>query len=144
MLHTLCSICKILIIIPKYEGSYKMHMICICKIHYYKRLKWSLMLQKEKRCIKSQGCKLLNKMKMCTFFLLCLNNIFFFHLVLPFRSYRRFPEDKISSINPDIQILALKASCFLLKHHWAFESSVIVANESLSCPQWEKMDLKII
>ncbi len=25
-----------------------------------------------------------------------------------------------------------------------FESSVIVANESLSCPQCEKMDLKII
>ncbi len=27
---------------------------------------------------------------------------------------------------------------------WFFESSVIVANESLSCPRCEKMDLKII
>ncbi len=32
---------------------------------------------------------------------------------------------------------------FLLEHQWAFESSVIVANEFLSCPRCEKMDLKI-
>ncbi len=32
----------------------------------------------------------------------------------------------------------------LLEHQWAFEPSVIVAYESLSCPHCEKMDLKII
>ena len=39
---------------------------------------------------------------------------------------------------------ALNAWFFLLEHQWAFEPSVIVAYESLSCPQCEKMDLKII
>ncbi len=32
----------------------------------------------------------------------------------------------------------------ILEHQWAFESSVILAYESLSCPRCEKMDLKII
>ncbi len=40
--------------------------------------------------------------------------------------------------------LALNVWFFLLEHQWPFESSVIVANESLSCPRCEKMDLKII
>ncbi len=58
--------------------------------NFYRRFK--LMLQKEKPCIKR---KLLNRMKMCTFFLFCLN-IIFVYLVLPFRRYRRcFPEDNI-------------------------------------------------
>ncbi len=35
-------------------------------------------------------------------------------------------------------------SFFLLEHQWAFETSVIIAYESLSCPQCEKMYLKII
>ena len=39
---------------------------------------------------------------------------------------------------------ALNASCFLLKHQWMFEPFLIVVFESLSCPQCEKMDLKII
>ncbi len=43
--------------------------------NYYRRFKCSLMLQKEKPCIKAW--KLLNKMKMCIFFLFCLNIIFF-------------------------------------------------------------------
>ncbi len=58
--------------------------------NYYRRFKRSLMLQKKKTCIKSQGCKLLNRMKMCTFFLFCLHIIIFFHLLLPFRNYRRY------------------------------------------------------
>ncbi len=73
---------------------------------YYRRFKHSLMLQKEKPCIKSRAWKLLNRMKMSTFFLFCLN-IISFHLVLPFRSYRIvtcFPEDKLSEIYPDLQI----------------------------------------
>ncbi len=45
--------------------------------NYYRRFKHSLMLQKEKPCIKSQAWKLLNRMKMCMFFLFCLNIIFF-------------------------------------------------------------------
>ncbi len=39
---------------------------------------------------------------------------------------------------------ALNACFFLLENQWVFEFSVIVAYESLSCPQCEKMDLKII
>ncbi len=38
----------------------------------------------------------------------------------------------------------LNAWFFLLEHQWGFEPSVIVAYESLSCPQCEKMDLKIM
>ncbi len=41
--------------------------------YYYRRFKHSLMLQKEKPCMNS-----LNRMKMCIFFLFCLNIIFFF------------------------------------------------------------------
>ncbi len=33
---------------------------------------------------------------------------------------------------------------FLLEHQWVFESSVIVAYESLICPWCKKMDLKFI
>jgi len=39
---------------------------------------------------------------------------------------------------------ALNALCFLLEHQWMFEPFLIVVFESLSCPQCEKMDLKII
>ncbi len=45
--------------------------------NYYRRFERSLMLQKEKSCVKSWGWKLLNRMEMCTFFLFCLNIIFF-------------------------------------------------------------------
>ncbi len=38
----------------------------------------------------------------------------------------------------------LNAQFFLLEHQWVLEPSVIVAYETLSCPQCEKMDLKII
>ncbi len=46
--------------------------------NYYRRLKHSPMLQKKKTCIKSQAWKLLNRMKMCIFFLFYLNIFFFF------------------------------------------------------------------
>ncbi len=53
--------------------------------NYYRRFKHSLMLQKEKRSIKRiyktwkpKRWKLLNRMKMCTFFLFCLDIFFFF------------------------------------------------------------------
>ncbi len=39
---------------------------------------------------------------------------------------------------------ALIASCFLQEHQWMFEPFLIVVFESLDCPQYEKMDLKII
>ncbi len=39
---------------------------------------------------------------------------------------------------------SLNAWFFRLEHQWVFEPSVIVAYESLSCPQCEKMDLKTI
>ncbi len=55
-----------------------------------------------------------------------------------------FPEDKLNTINPDLQIQALNASCFLLEHQWRFEAFLIVVFESLNCPRCEKMNLKII
>ncbi len=51
--------------------------------NYYRRFKRSLMLQKEKTCIISRGWKLLNRMKMCTVFLFCLNIIFFYYYYCP-------------------------------------------------------------
>ncbi len=50
----------------------------------------------------------------------------------------------ISILFKSFHPLALNAWFFLLEHQWAFEPSVIVAYESLSCSQCEKMDLKII
>ncbi len=56
--------------------------------NYYRRFKHSLMLQKEKPCIKSRAWKLLNRMTMCIFFLFCLN-IIFLRLEKSYRRYRR-------------------------------------------------------
>ncbi len=53
-----------LIIIVNYYRRFKLIII----VNYYRRFKRSLMIQKEKPCIKP-----LNRMKMFTFFLLCLN-----------------------------------------------------------------------
>ncbi len=57
-----------------------------------------------------------------------------------------FPGDKLSKIYPNVQIhaLALNSCLFLLERQWVFESSIIVAYKSLSCPRCEKTDLKII
>ncbi len=77
----------------------------------------------------------------------------FFNLVLPFKSHRRYlhvsqKTNKFnlpwSSNSTGFHPLALNACFFLLEHQWAFELSVIVKYDSLSCPQCEKMDLKII
>ncbi len=56
--------------------------------------------RRKNHALRARGWKLLNRMEMCTFFLFCLNIIFFL-LVLPFRSYRRYlhvfqDEQKIS------------------------------------------------
>ncbi len=59
-------------------------------LHYntlhYKRWKHLLMLKKATQCIKSRGCKLLNRMLICKLFSFC-STIIFFHLVLDCRSY---------------------------------------------------------
>ncbi len=57
--------------------------------NYSRRFKHSLMLQKKKHALRDRAWKLLNRMKMCIFFLFCLN-IIVLHLVRPFRSYRRY------------------------------------------------------
>ncbi len=55
---------------------------------------------------KSQGCKLLNRIKMCTFLLFYLNIYIYYikknlHCPLEATEYNYcFPEDKISSIYP--------------------------------------------
>ncbi len=43
--------------------------------NYYERFKGSLLLKKETQWIKNQGCKLLNRIKMHTLLLFCLNII---------------------------------------------------------------------
>ncbi len=55
-----------------------------------KKFKHSLMLLKEPRCIKSRGWKLLNRMKIYFLILLKYIYIYIFHLVLHFRSNRRY------------------------------------------------------
>ncbi len=45
--------------------------------------------RRKNHALRAGAWKLLNWMKMCIFFLFCLN-IIFFNLVLPFRSYRRY------------------------------------------------------
>ncbi len=107
--------------------------------NYYKKLKRSL---KETRCIKTRGCKLLNRMNMCTSFLFCLN-ITFLSLSTALQKLQKiracFPESKISptwsSNSKRFHLQALNALFFLLEHRWAFEPFVIVACMSLSCPQ---------
>ncbi len=98
-------------------------------------------------------CRLLNRMKMCIFFLFCLNIIFVLFssdLQKLQKILTCFPEDKLNTIYPDLQIQKvftpwlLMHVVILLEHRWAFESCVIVVYESLSCPQCEKMDLKSI
>ncbi len=80
-----------------------------------------------------------------------LNSVFFSYL--PFRRYRRYlhVSQKTTWVKCTLIFefkkflpLNINASCFLLKHQWAFELSVIVAYESLIYAQYEKMDLKII
>ncbi len=89
-------------------------------LEYYKTyFKRSLMLQKKKLCIKGSP-----KWKNMIF----KQNKKNIHTFILFKSFRA---------------LALNAWFLLLEHQWAFESSVIVAYESLSCPRCEKMDLKI-
>ncbi len=84
--------------------------------NYNKRLKCSLMLQRETRCIKSQRCKPLNRMKMCTFLLFCLNIIFSTALQMLQKRVTCFPEDKISYIYPDLQVQKVFTSRLLIYH----------------------------
>ncbi len=95
--------------------------------------------RRKNHALRAGAWKLLNWMEMCKFFLFCLN-IIFFHLVLPFRSYKRcmFPrrQNKLnwpwSSNSKSFHAPALNAWFFLLEHQWVFEPSVIVVYESLS------------
>ncbi len=62
---------------------------------------------RRKNHARAGGWKLLNKMKMCTFFLFCLN-VFFSLFSTGLQKLQKivscFPEDKISSMYPDLQI----------------------------------------
>ncbi len=74
------------------------------------------------------------------FFLFCLNIILFsFSTAL-----QKLQKTVTSSNSKSFHTLALNAWFLLLEHQWVFESSVIVAYESLSCPRCGNMDLKII
>ncbi len=65
--------------------------------NYYRRFKHSLMLQKEKRCIKSQGVKTFEQNGEISY-------IFSFSTALQRLQKIVFPEEKISKIYPDLQI----------------------------------------
>ncbi len=58
--------------------------------------------------------------------------------------FRQIKKLHISILFRSFHPPALNACFFLLEHQWEFETNVIVAYESLRCPQCEKMDLKII
>ncbi len=76
--------------------------------NYYRRFKHSLMLQKEKTCIKSWGVKTFERNE-DIFLVLPKYHIFLFstaHQRLQ-KIVTCFPEDKLSWVYPDLQILAL-------------------------------------
>ncbi len=102
--------------------------------NYYKRWKHLLMLKKATQCIKSQGCKLLNRMMMCKF-LFCLT-IIFFHLVLDFRRQNKYNlpwSSNLKSLHPP----SLNALCGLLEHQYMFSPFVIVMPSIvLSVKRW--------
>ncbi len=111
--------------------------------NYCRRVKRSLMLQKEKPCIKSWWVKTCVHVYI---FLFC-PNIIFFSFSTALQKLQKiptcFPEDKISYFYPDLQIQkvftpppALNAWFFLLEHQWVFELSVTVAYKSLSVKRW--------
>ncbi len=80
--------------------------------------------------------KLVNRMKMGTLFLFCLNIFFFLHCT----------SEATYMFSRTLNKLHLPCSLtawFFLLEPWVFESCVIAANESLRCPRCEKMDLKI-
>ncbi len=90
---------------------------------YYSTFKRSLMLQKEKPCIKSRGGTFEQ------------NGDVYISLILP--KYHIFSFSTAFSTSFSTEPPPME-------HQWAFEPSVIVAYESLGYPQCEKMDLKII
>ncbi len=109
------------------------------------------MLQKEKRCIKSRGVKTFEQNGDVYIFLILPNyHIFLFSTALqrlqkmfprsymfPRRQYKLNWPWSLNAKSPPPPP-ALNACFFLLEHQWAFEPSVIVASESLSCPQCQK------
>ncbi len=97
-----------------------------------------------------RGVKTFEQSEDVSIFLVLLKYYIFFHLVLPFRSYKRHVFQKTNKVKFTLIFKykkfsrpVLTAWFFLLEHQWVFESSAIVANEFLSCPRCEKMDLKI-
>ncbi len=73
--------------------------------NYYRRLKHSLMLQKEKPCIKSRGVKTFEQ-----------NEGVYFSFNTALQKLQKivtcFPEDKLSSIYPDLQIQKVECMFF--------------------------------
>ncbi len=89
--------------------------------------------------LRAGGWKLLNKMKMYTFFLFYLN-IFFSPLVLPFRSYRRYLHVSQNTIYPDLQVqIQALNSMFPSKASvsvWTFCNSCNSPSVVLSVKRW--------
>ncbi len=108
--------------------------------------------RRQHNALRARGCTFLNRMMICKFFSFCLT-IIFVNLVLYFRSYINTNTSTISTIYPDHPNLkslphtpppSLNGLCGLFEHQKMFSPFVIVVHESLSRPQCENMDLKII
>ncbi len=92
--------------------------------NYYRRFKCSLMLQKEKPCIKSQGVKTFEQNEdVYIFLVLAKYHIFLFSTALQklLKIVTCFPKDKLSYIYPDLQIQKVFTP-WLLMHGFSFWS----------------------
>ncbi len=89
-MHTLTNISKMLINLPKYVNITKSSNSHWCS-------------RRKKRCIKSQGLNFWTEW-MCTFFLFCLHIILFAFSPPEATEDTCFPEDKISSVYPNLQM----------------------------------------
>ncbi len=89
--------------------------------------------------LRAGGWKLLNRMKISNFFLLL--KYIFFHLLLPFRSNRRyfacFPEDKLSTIYLDLQIQKVFTPRLLMHRvfFWSISECLNLFNSCVWVPQ---------
>ncbi len=101
------------------------------------------MLQKETRCIKSWGVKTFEQDVDVQYFSYFVEISFFFNLVLPFRSNRRYLDvsrkKKISAIYLDLQIQKVITPCLLMHcvsyeiENWVKGSELVYGFADLVC-----------
>ncbi len=136
----LLSLCKKLknISVIIYSTSFCSKPFCI-SLHIQLKSKVCIHLAESAKCWLFYREHFLNRMMMSIFLVLSKYHFFSFSTAL-----QKLQKTVTSSNSKSFHTLALNAWFLLLEHQWVFESSVIVAYESLSCPRCENMDLKII